>query len=55
MYTHEMDKRNESECIVLKDISNTTYVVEIKKSDFESLPIEEKLLNIVVERILKAS
>ena len=50
-----MDKQTDSVCVVLKEIANTTYVVEIKKSDFESLPVEDKLLNIVIERILKAS
>ena len=50
-----MDMNDEEKCIVLKDICNTTYVVEIKKSNFESQPVEDKLLKIVIERILKVS
>ena len=50
-----MDKQPEGKCVVQKEIGNTTYVIEIKESDFESLGVEDRLLNIVIEGILKAS
>ena len=48
-----VDNQFESVCVIQKQIGNTIYIVEIRKSDFESLPVEEKLLNIVIESITR--